>query len=108
MLLSGSEKPCVVHIPSFNGFLSPRYGIQGNALDVINWRSNTVFNLSLKAINYIKYIDYYLILSNKLLIFDRQCGMLSVGIESCVSITKLSQILKPFPVPENIYYINFI
>ena len=47
MLLDGSKEPHIVHIPSFNGFLSPRYGIQGNSLDIINWRSTTVFNLSL-------------------------------------------------------------
>ncbi|MEC7864161.1 MAG: DUF4340 domain-containing protein [Bacteroidota bacterium] len=58
MLLKGRKKPFVVHIPSFNGFLSPRYGIQGNSLDVTNWRSTTVFNLSLEAINHIKYTDY--------------------------------------------------
>ena len=58
MLLKESKKPFVVHIPSFNGFLSPRYGIQGNNLDIINWRSNTVFNLSFEAINYIKYTDF--------------------------------------------------
>jgi hypothetical protein len=58
MLLKDSEKPFILHIPSFNGFLSPRYGIQGNALDIINWRSNTVFNLSFKAIEHIKYTDY--------------------------------------------------
>ena len=32
MLLNGSKNPQVVHIPFFNGFLSPRYGIQGNTL----------------------------------------------------------------------------
>ena len=58
MLLNGSEKPFIVHIPSFNGFLSPRYGIQGNTINIINWRSNTVFNLTLKDINQIQYIDY--------------------------------------------------
>ena len=58
MLLKASEKPFVVHIPSFNGFLSPRYGIQANALDVTTWRSTTVFNLSFEAINQIKYTHY--------------------------------------------------
>jgi len=58
MLLKDSDKPFVMHIPSFNGFLSPRYGIQGNSLDVINWRSTTVFDLSFNLINQIKYTDY--------------------------------------------------
>jgi hypothetical protein len=58
MLLTGSKKPFIIHIPSFNGFLSPRYGIQGNSLDIKNWRSNTLFNLSSGAINHIKYTDH--------------------------------------------------
>ena len=58
MLLKGSEKPFAVYIPSFNGFLSPRYGIQANSLNITNWRSNTIFNLSFKDINNIKYTNY--------------------------------------------------
>ena len=59
MLLKGSKKPFVIHIPSFNGFLSPRYGIQSNEVDIMNWRSNIVFNLSLQQIKYIKYTDFH-------------------------------------------------
>ena len=58
MLLKDSQKPFVVYIPSFNGFLSPRYGIQGNTINVVDWRSNAVFNLSFEDINHIKYTDY--------------------------------------------------
>ena len=58
MLLKESKKPFVVHIPTFNGFLSPRYGIQGNTLDLSNWRSNLVFNISSENIKHIKYTDY--------------------------------------------------
>jgi hypothetical protein len=50
MLLNGSQTPFVVHIPSFNGFLSPRYGIQGQRLNETNWRSTTVFKLKIKDI----------------------------------------------------------
>jgi len=50
MLLNGSHTPFVVHIPSFNGFLSPRYGIQGQRLNETNWRSTTVFKLKIKDI----------------------------------------------------------
>lgn len=57
MMLKNSERPFVMHIPSFNGFLSPRYGIQGNTINISSWRSNTVFNLSMEDINYIKYTD---------------------------------------------------
>ena len=58
MLLKDSETPFVVHIPSFNGFLSPRYGIQGNSLDITNWRSTTIFNISFESIKHIKYTDF--------------------------------------------------
>jgi hypothetical protein len=57
MIVKDSETPFVMHIPSFNGFLSPRYGIQGNTINIDSWRSNNVFNLSMKDINNIKYID---------------------------------------------------
>ena len=50
MLLNGSHTPFVVHIPSFNGFLSPRYGIQGQRLNETNWRSTIVFKLKIKDI----------------------------------------------------------
>ena len=58
MLLKNSKEPFIVHIPSFNGFLSPRYGIQGNVINELNWRSNIVFNKSFESINHIKYTDY--------------------------------------------------
>ena len=58
MLLKYDKEPQVVHIPSFNGFLSPRYGIQANTLDINNWRSNTVFDLSFEDIYQIRYTDY--------------------------------------------------
>jgi len=45
MLLAGSKAPFVVHIPSFNGFLSPRYGIQGNRISEKDWRSTNIFSL---------------------------------------------------------------
>ena len=46
MLLANAESPFIVHIPSFNGFLSPRYGIQGQKLSDKNWRITTVFKLN--------------------------------------------------------------
>jgi len=50
MLLDGAQTPFVVHIPSFNGFLSPRYGIQGQRLNEKNWRATTIFKLKVKDI----------------------------------------------------------
>ena len=60
MLLENSQVPYVVNIPSFNGFLSPRYGIQANEINENNWRSHLVFNIppdSIKFINYTNYIS---------------------------------------------------
>ena len=51
MLLENSETPFVIHIPSFNGFLSPRYGIQGNKINETDWRSTNIFSLKSKNIS---------------------------------------------------------
>ena len=51
MLLADAGNPFIVHIPSFNGFLSPRYGIQGGKLSEANWRATTVFKLNSIEIN---------------------------------------------------------
>jgi len=52
MFLAGCETPFIVHIPHFNGFLSPRYGIQGNKISEKDWRTTNIF--SLKAENIAK------------------------------------------------------
>ena len=52
MFLAGSKTPFIVHIPAFNGFLSPRYGIQGNKINEKDWRTTNIF--SLKAKNIVK------------------------------------------------------
>ena len=51
MFLAGSEMPFVVHIPSFNGFLSPRYGIQGNKISENDWRTTNIFSLKSEKIS---------------------------------------------------------
>jgi hypothetical protein len=57
MLMDKAENPYIVHIAGFNGFLSPRYGIQGYELDINNWRDNTVFKIETEIINEISLID---------------------------------------------------
>ena len=57
-MLNRNNKVFVTHIPSFNGFLSPRYGIKANTLDVLNWRTTNVLNISKKDIKNIKYVNY--------------------------------------------------
>ena len=58
MLLDKSKTPHSVHIPSFNGFLSPRYGITGNSINENNWRSHSVFSYPSDSINFVSYTDY--------------------------------------------------
>ena len=50
MFLAGSKTPFIVHIPSFNGFLSPRYGIQGNKISEKDWRTTNIFSLKAEKI----------------------------------------------------------
>ena len=57
MLLKDAAKPYIMHIPSFNGFLSPRYGIQGQKIDVKTWRSNKVFSSKQEDIERIYFTD---------------------------------------------------
>ncbi len=57
MIIKNTKKPYVIHMPTFNGFLSPRYGIQNNILNENSWRSTKVFNLQANKIEQIKYSD---------------------------------------------------
>tara|TARA_B100000900_G_scaffold145234_1_gene123082 strand:- start:7310 stop:8290 length:981 start_codon:yes stop_codon:yes gene_type:complete len=52
------EKPYIVNIPGFNGFLTPRYGAQVNNLDINSWRSTIIFKKSINKINEISLINY--------------------------------------------------
>ena len=58
MIMKNNNLPYAVHIPGFNGFLSPRYGIQNNILSENLWRSRKVFDLNPKQIKKIKYSDF--------------------------------------------------
>ena len=51
MLLDGSNEPFIMHIPGFNGYLSPRYGIQGQIIDEKTWRRRIVFDIEESTIN---------------------------------------------------------
>jgi len=57
MLLENTSKPFEVHIPTHNGFLSPRFGIQNNSLDINSWRSHSIFNYKQNSIKMIKYLS---------------------------------------------------
>ncbi|MEE2931529.1 MAG: DUF4340 domain-containing protein [Bacteroidota bacterium] len=43
MILEDSKEPVIMHIPGFHGFLSPRYGIQANQLNLNTWRDTKIF-----------------------------------------------------------------
>tara|TARA_B110000238_G_C16142569_1_gene447200 strand:+ start:6139 stop:7074 length:936 start_codon:yes stop_codon:yes gene_type:complete len=45
MIIKDANNPFIVHIPGFNGFLSPRYGIVGAGVNINDWRDNTIFIL---------------------------------------------------------------
>ena len=51
MFLQGSKEPYIMHIPGFNGYLSPRYGIQGSRINHRIWRERTIFDLNFNEIN---------------------------------------------------------
>ena len=92
MLLKESKRPFVTHIPSFNGFLSPRYGIQGNTLDITNWRSHVVFKLSKDSIKQIKYTDFidnrnsYLLTTNPLELFNSEKELLPINTQKTLTL----------------------
>ncbi len=52
------ETPYIVNIPGFNGFLTPRYGVQVNNLDINSWRSTLIFKKSIKQINNISLTNF--------------------------------------------------
>ena len=39
-----TKKTYSTHIPGFNGFLSPRFGIQANRIKISNWRNQTLID----------------------------------------------------------------
>lgn len=45
MFREGDKVPCVIHIPGFRGFLTPRF-----VTDPLKWRSHTIVDLDAKAI----------------------------------------------------------
>ena len=57
MLLENTSKPFEIHIPTHHGFLSPRFGIQNNSLDINSWRSHNIFNYQKNSIKMIKYLS---------------------------------------------------
>ena len=78
MLKEDADNPYIVHIPGFNGFLSPRFGIQGYEIDPTSWRNNNIFKILSEDINEISLLNYedlnnsFLIKSNPLTLIDNK------------------------------------
>ena len=46
MIMEGAKKAYVIHIPGFNGFLTPRFNIDGRKISSDLWRSRKIFKES--------------------------------------------------------------
>ena len=57
MLLKGKEQPFVMHIIGFNGIMGPRYGLQGQKVNINAWRDKTIFNLTPQEINSVNVVN---------------------------------------------------
>ena len=96
MYLSGSTNPFIVHIPSFNGFLSPRYGIQGNTISEKDWRSTNIFSLKAEKIesvivNYIQQPEKSFTLTT-----DSMILLNNLGLEVSYNKEKILKLLNAF------------
>ena len=65
-----TKKTYSTHIPGFNGFLSPRFGIQANRIEINNWRNPTLINYQPNLIDSIFSYDF----SNSAKSFKLICG----------------------------------
>ncbi|HIE72996.1 MAG TPA: hypothetical protein EYQ06_01770, partial [Flavobacteriales bacterium] len=45
MLLANQEQPYIMYIIGFNGIMGPRYGLQGQEVNINVWRDKNIFNL---------------------------------------------------------------
>lgn len=65
-----TKKTYSTHIPGFNGFLSPRFGIQANRIEINNWRNPTLINYQPNLIDSIFSYNF----SNSAKSFKLICG----------------------------------
>ena len=96
MLMDGAETPFIIHIPAFNGFLSPRYGIQGNKVNEKDWRSTNIFKLKHENINAISIKNFlqpkqsFTLINGPLALLDHS------GVEVDFNKEKVLQLLNAF------------
>ena len=65
-----TKKTYSTHIPGFNGFLSPRFGIQANRIEINNWRTPTLIDYKPNFIDSIYSYNF----SNSAKSFKLICG----------------------------------
>lgn len=53
MILENSSKAFITHIPGFNGFLAPRYNIDGTRVSVDLWRNRSILGMGAADIEFI-------------------------------------------------------
>lgn len=58
MLLENSSKPFVMYIPGFNGFLAPRYNIDGSTVDEELWKDRVILEFDPNKINSVEIINH--------------------------------------------------
>ena len=58
MLLNNSSRAFVVYIPGFNGFLAPRYTIDGTTVSSDLWRDRTIFSYNSNEIKTVSVINH--------------------------------------------------
>ena len=58
MLLKNSSRAFVVYIPGFNGFLAPRYAIDGTTVSEDLWRDRSIFSYKTNEIKSVKVINH--------------------------------------------------
>lgn len=58
MLLENSNRAFVVYLPGFNGFLAPRYNIDGTVVNSDLWRDRTIYNLKAEEIAFINITNH--------------------------------------------------
>ena len=58
MLMEHSNRAFVVYLPGFNGFLAPRYNIDGTVVNSDLWRDRTIFSLENETIKSVEVINH--------------------------------------------------
>ena len=58
MIMKGSQIPYIMHIPGKPGLLAPKFGIDGNKLDILSWRKRITISINPNSIESIEVKDF--------------------------------------------------